>query len=277
MLNKLKNIDIKRLKQDFFMQYSNWSKFRISIYVMLILGITGISIWQGIDIVGPTAIQNAFPLTNFDVIISWFGSVTICNYLFMVSQGKNIGYVYAIIGSIFWGINAIQANLWFQVILQFGIFLPLVSWGTYNWLTFDENNNESQAEKKLSSKNIFLIVIFLLLITTGLTFVVKYIPGNGQVADGMINGSLNIIKDPDWIYMSLDTIVAVFSIASVYLMIKGYSEAWYFWVIADILWFTLYIYGATANDNPALIGGAFSLFIYTANAIYSVFLNFKKN
>lgn len=263
VVKKNPKVDLNRLKNDFKTQFNDWSKFEYLLLIITSIVMIGVTIWMGIDVVGDNVVMNSFPLTMYDIIISLFGSLFILIYLILVGKGRNIGYVYGWIGTIFWGLIALKSQIWLQMILQFAIYIPILTWGTYNWIFKGNLDYSDDSEvKSMSKKSIAFSAVAILALSAGLMWAFKFIPGEAIV-----------YTDPDtyhldYAILALDTLVLLSSVFTTTIMILGYKQAWSFWIITNTTWMVFYAYMTWGTNNIAMLGGVIGLIAYTLNSIY---------
>lgn len=254
-----KNLD--RLWADMKDQFKGWKKFHWALAALLIASLTAATIFVAMTNKGILiGVDETIPVSTVDLIMGYLGSVIIFLYLIMVGQGKKPGYIYGAIGCVLWGYVAISSQVWFQVILQFGVFLPIVLLGFYDWVK--PNQDESgYSSKELSRTHLLMIVLGLFAVAAGLMWIVALIPGEGMA---YYTGEVS----QDMLAVFLDTILTLLAATSTFLMVKGYNRAWSLWVIANTFGIILYGYFVFRMGNWAMFGGMIGWSIYTINSVH---------
>lgn len=250
----------ERLIKDFKEQFKGFDYFDIFILASLFFTLVGLATWLILTKVSSTGEMGHWPLTTLEVVISLIGTYLTMVYILLVSKGKKIGFTYGILAQIFWGINAIFGVVWFQIILRFGIFLPLTIYGTWMWFNQDSHELIPEGKKILTIFQLVSLLVFIFALAGLGTYLMSFIDVMGKVyKDG--------VAMHDYAILYMDIALMLLGTTATYLTIKDYSSAWYVWVITNILGVVFYGYFTFMYGNWLLLLGMIGWAFYGINSL----------
>lgn len=160
--------------------------------------------------------------------IEFFGTIFNILSVWLVARNKILNWPIGIIGTILFGLLFLQIQLYSDFIEQI-YFLVTAFWGWYVWSSI-KKDPESKTDITLLSvrqKIIWVVVIVL-----------------GTLALGHLVSNFHIYF-PDYFplpasYAYLDAFTTVLSFVATFLLIRKKLEAWYLWILVDIIGIWLY-------------------------------------
>lgn len=186
----------------------------------------------------------------------WYGfvaSITGMICVVLAAKGRISNYYFGIINCIFYAYVAYGWQLYGEVMLNIGYFLPMQFVGLWLW-NKKENKSGQEVKVKFMSNKARVISLFL---------VTALVIGYKLILDEL-NGNLT------WI----DSTSTVLSVIAMILMANLYMEQWILWIIVDIvsmaMWFIV-VFDQGSNDIGLLIMWT----AFLVNAIYG-FINWIK-
>lgn len=256
----------QRLKKDFREQFKGLDYIDILLLASMFIALISLGLWLIFTKVGTHGEMGHWPLKTFEIVLSMIGTYLTMVYILLVSKGKKIGFTYGIIAQVFWGINALFGMVWFQIILRFGIFLPLTIYGAWTWITFDENNDSHIEIKTLPIAKVVGILVFIFSFSFLVTYLMSFINVMGLVY-------LDGVAMHDYLVLYMDIVLLGLGSVSTYLTTKNYSSSWYFWIITNVWGIIFYGYFTFAYGNWLLLLGMLGWIFYGINSLRAFYRN----
>lgn len=170
----------------------------------------------------------------------------------LVLKGKISNYYFGLINVIAYGYIAYNRELYGEVMLNWGYYLPAQTIGLYLWLKSENRllNNKSIVKVKSLSFNKRIILLC-----------------SGLVSIAMYGFMLKVIKgNLPW----LDASTTMLQVIAMVLMVFRYKEQWILWVVVNIIsiyMWSLVLFRQGGNDISALI----MWIAYLVNSIYGYY------
>lgn len=171
----------------------------------------------------------------------------------LIAKGKLSGYFHGVIATATYGWISYTYNLLGETIVYFALFLPMQFIGWWFWFKNSQSDNSNKTVtvvmKKLSIKGILLLTLFSISTIIGYALVIKFIGGYNP---------------------SLDSATSVLSIIATALMVLGYREQWYVWIITNMVAIVLWVQAVMHHEDQGYAILAMWV-IYLLNSLYGVY------
>lgn len=162
----------------------------------------------------------------------------------LTGKGKISAYVIGGIGRVFYAFVAWRASFYGEVMLNLFYFVPMEFYGIYVW-NKNMNSQTKEVEKRsMSSRQIFILTLIIILSTVAYGFVLKKIGGRLPFVDSFTN---------------------VISIIAMIVTIKRYSQTWILWMIVNAV--SIVMWTITFRTGTGSLAVLLMWIIYFVNSL----------
>lgn len=187
-------------------------------------------------------------------LIALISALTGVTSVIFISKQMIANYYVAAINVTLYALIAFNSKLYGDFMLNLFYYLPMQFYGIYCWKkSKDINNNKDVESKSLTYKQKILLIIITLIAIVLYSQVLKLLGGNIPFIDSMST---------------------VLSIIAMILLVKGYLEQWYIWIIVNsvsIIMWAISLYQGNGEYATLLMW-----IIYLLNSIFGLY-NWKKS
>jgi nicotinamide mononucleotide transporter len=173
-----------------------------------------------IFLIGHAVIKN-------DDLIALISAICGITYTFIAGKGNPVCYIFGLMGSGFYCLLSYQNDLWGNLLLYLGYYIPMQILGFIKWNQNLKQNTKNIIKTRLTLNELKKISIISFIFILSLIYVLY-----------RINGSHPI----------LDSATTVLSIVGMYLTVKRAIEQWIFWMLVNfislIMWIIISLQGA---------------------------------
>lgn len=199
-------------------------------------------------------------LSDFD----WLGTIAVVTGIMSVVLTTNaniMNYVFGLVNVIAYAIISYKSNVLGDCLLYLLYYLPMqiVGWIFWSRHTMEENSAKVSPERMSNSSRVLTIVVSVMSV----------------IVLGMLLSWLKSIAQEhpfieEWRlyseYPYRDAITTVFAIIGQYLMVRAFSEQWFFWIGVDVVSLSIWAMLAVGGANHAALMAIMYVF-YLANCV----------
>lgn len=150
-----------------------------------------------------------YPITFLELSCALTGLVAV----FMAAKSSIWNWPISIVSQILWFVFYLKNGLYGNMTLQL-YFTAVCIYGWYNW-----SMEDGKLIKKLKNKS-------------------KILLGSTLTCLCLIGGYILSLYQPEYPYM--DAIITLSSVLAIFLISRKYIEAWYLWLMVDVLYVVLF-------------------------------------
>lgn len=165
-------------------------------------------------------------------------------YTYLAGKGVPSCYLFGITGSCFYSYLSYQNSVWGHLALYALYFLPMQILGYFRWNKNLQDNKKEIVKIYLPRKELYLVLIFSLLL-----IIISYIV-------------LKHFNDP---HPLLDSITSILCLGGMYSTVRRAIEQWFFWMVVNslsfIMWLNVVLTG-TQVYSTALMWGVYTFFAF---------------
>lgn len=170
----------------------------------------------------------------------------------LIAKGKISNFYFALINVSTYAFIAFQAGFYGDVMLNVLYYLPMNIYGIYAWKKHQSAETKSVKSMSLNKDQKIKVVL------------------GSIVAILLYTGILLAMGDTMPLVDATSTILAI---VAMMLMVKGYVEQWYVWVLVNLMSITLWLFALMNGGND--IAQLLQYMVYFINSIYGIY-NWKK-
>lgn len=204
-----------------------------------------------------------FTIVNFYLYYAWqdsliglVSSISGMLCVVLVAKGKISNYYFGIVQTVTYAYIAYGYGLYGEAMLNGLFYFPIQFIGIYLWKknqTDHQVKGEDVKIKRLTIKGWLYTLLFVIVLTIGYGYFLKYLGGNNVWTDSATN---------------------VLSVSAQILMLKRFTEQWILWISVNILSIYLWVSVLVVQG-----GNDFSMLVmwsaFLVNSIYG-YLNWRK-
>lgn len=163
-------------------------------------------------------------------VLSCATSILTIMWCLFLAKGKVAGHIVGIAATILYTIVSFKVAYYGEVIISLGITIPMSTWAFVTWLTNkrkDEKQGEVVIVKKISSRELALLLVSQVVMGVGYYFLLKAF-------------------NTEFLIVSTASLIA--NIIATYLLIRRSETNWIVWIINSIITLALWLYLAITKD-----------------------------
>ena len=169
----------------------------------------------------------------------------------LVAKGEISNYLFGIIQSVLYAYLCWKNGFWGQMALFALYFLPMQFVGYFEWKKHLVSEDGTKVQTRNLNLRQMLIVYFLtVVVMVVVAFLLQYFKGSVPY---------------------LDSATTVLNITAMLLMVKGYSDQWYLWIVINIASIILWLIKFSQGVPGGLVVSAMWL-VYLVNSVYGLIL-----
>ena len=209
-------MSVENIKQFIKNELTGWQRWEIVWLSISVSVIIGLSIYWGDNLRGIIA------------------AVTGVLYVLITGKGKLSGYLFGLVNALLYGIIALEAKYYGEVMLNLLYYVPMQIVGWFAWKKNMNSETNEVNKKKLSVKAELVLFAGSVVAIYIYSLVLKYLGGNLPL---------------------IDSISTCLSVTAMILSVGRFLEQWILWFIVDVvtvyMWYVDYVNGG--SDIATLI------------------------
>ena len=169
----------------------------------------------------------------------------------LVAKGEISNYIFGMIQTALYAYISWKGHVWGQMALFALFFFPMQFIGYFEWKRNLKNDNSSQVKSRnLNAKKRLLVYALTIIGILLVSLILKLFKGSVPY---------------------LDAATTVLNIVAMILMVKGFSDQWYLWILINVISIVLWL---KQTHQGAQYGVVVSImwFVYLINSIYGLIL-----